>query len=185
MARMTAAAALAMLAVALPGTAAAQENLDMTLEVTDGEKTALFAGFVLAVAGIAIFLARDVILRRKTDYDAGGDLGSKTDRTFEKYHSGWGDDYEELGQRGNTDGDREIREAAGDGTLPDYYGILGVAEDATRDQIKKRYRELAKKTHPDKTGKESEEEMAMLNKAYEVLSDGAKRNRYDAHRRAS
>ena len=53
--------------------------------------------------------------------------------------------------------------------LPNYYEIIGVEKDATPEEIKKKFRELAKKTHPDKTKEDSEEEMAELNKAYEIL----------------
>ena len=72
----------------------AQSSLDMELEVTDEEKIILFSGFSIAVIGIFLFLARDIILRKKTGYEK-EDLESKKDKTFEKYHSDWGDDYEE------------------------------------------------------------------------------------------
>ena len=57
--------------------------------------------------------------------------------------------------------------------------MLGVDIDATPEEIKSKFRELAKKTHPDKTKEDSEKEMAELNKAYEVLSDEESRKRYD------
>jgi curved DNA-binding protein CbpA len=44
-----------------------------------------------------------------------------------------------------------------------------------------KFRELAKKTHPDKTKEDSEEEMVELNKAYEVLSDKESREKYDKY----
>ena len=156
-------------------------NLDMELEVTDEEKIILFSGFAIAVLGIFLFLARDIILRRKTSYDKKGKLESKKDKTFEKYHSDWGDDYEELGQRRNTKDDKEFRDAVNDGELPNYYEVIGVSSDATPEEIKKKFRELAKKTHPDRTKEDSEEEMAELNKAYEVLSDKERRERYDRY----
>ena len=53
--------------------------------------------------------------------------------------------------------------------------------DASQEEIKGKFRELAKKTHPDKTKKNSEEEMAALNKAYEVLSDEESRQTYDKY----
>ncbi len=164
-------------------TAYAQEkNLDMELEVTDEEKIILFSGFAIAVIGLFLFLARDVILRRKTSYDKEG-LESKKDKTFEKYHSDWGDDYEELGKRRNTKDDKEFREALNNNELPNYYEIIGVEKNATQEEIKKKFRELAKKTHPDKTKKDSEEAMAELNKAYEVLSDKERRDKYDKYLR--
>ena len=155
-------------------------NLDMELEVTDEEKIILFSGFSIAVIGLFLFLSRDIILRRKTSYDK-EELESKKDKTFEKYHSDWGDDYEELGHRSNTKEDKEFREALNNDELPNYYEIIGVAKDATPEEIKKKFRELAKKIHPDKTKEDSEEEMTELNKAYEVLSDKELREKYDRY----
>lgn len=63
----------------------------------------------------------------------------------------------------------------------DYYTILGVARDAGDDEIKKAFRKLARKHHPDvaKDKKEAEEKFKEINEAYEVLSDPAKRKKYD------
>ena len=161
--------------------ASAQErNLDMELEVTDDEKIMLFSGFIIAILAVFLFLARDIILRKKTSYDK-ENLESKKDKTFEKYHSDWGEDYEELGKRRNTKEDKEFREALNNDELPNYYEIIGVSKDATPEEIKKKFRELAKKTHPDKTKENSEDEMAELNKAYEVLSDKELREKYDKY----
>jgi len=150
------------------------------LEVTDEEKIMLFSSFSIVVIGIFLFLARDVILRRKTSYDK-EKLESKQDKTYEKYHSDWSDDYEELGKRKNTKESQEFRDAATNESLPNYYEVLGVAIDATQDEIKNKFRELAKKTHPDKTKVNSEEKMSELNKAYEVLSDKERRETYDKY----
>src|SRR3989442_1072911 len=64
----------------------------------------------------------------------------------------------------------------------DYYETLGVARDESEDQIKKAYRKLARKFHPDLNpgNKASEERFKEINEAYEVLSDKDKRRRYDA-----
>lgn len=59
----------------------------------------------------------------------------------------------------------------------DLYKILGVAKDATPDQIKKAYRKMAIKHHPDKGGDENEFKALVV--AYTVLSDEDKRRRYD------
>ncbi|MDH3489688.1 MAG: DnaJ domain-containing protein [Nitrosopumilus sp.] len=159
----------------------AQNNeLEMELEVTDEEKIMLFTGFSIVVLGIVLFLARDIILRRKTSYDK-NELESKKDKTFEKYHSDWSDDYEEFGNRYNTKEDKEFRNASINNELPNYYEILGITKNATPDEIKQKFRELAKKTHPDKTKENSEEEMINLNKAYEVLSDKERREKYDRY----
>jgi len=59
----------------------------------------------------------------------------------------------------------------------DYYKTLGVARNATKEEIKKRYRELAHKYHPDKGG--DEKIFKEINEAYQVLSDDKKRAQYD------
>jgi DnaJ-class molecular chaperone with C-terminal Zn finger domain len=57
-----------------------------------------------------------------------------------------------------------------------YYDILGVPRNATLDEIKKAYRELALKYHPDRNkSKEAEEKFKEINEAYAVLSDPEKR----------
>ena len=64
----------------------------------------------------------------------------------------------------------------------DYYEVLGVPRDATAEQIRKAYRTLARKFHPDVNQGESqsEEKFKKINEAYEVLKDSEKRGRYDA-----
>ena len=70
--------------------------------------------------------------------------------------------------------------------VPDYYGILGVARDATESEIRDAFRNLAKETHPDRikrenySGTDFDKKMAYLNKAYEILSNSTLRKEYDA-----
>lgn len=63
----------------------------------------------------------------------------------------------------------------------DYYDLLGVKRDASKDDIKKAYRKLAMKYHPDKNpdNKEAEEKFKEIKTAYETLSDDNKRASYD------
>jgi curved DNA-binding protein len=63
----------------------------------------------------------------------------------------------------------------------DYYRSLGVSKDASEDEIRKAFRTLARKYHPDvaKNKAEAEEKFKEINEAYEVLSDPEKRKKYD------
>jgi molecular chaperone DnaJ len=60
----------------------------------------------------------------------------------------------------------------------DYYKILGVSQDASHEEIKKTFRELAHKYHPDKTGGD-EARFKEINEAYQVLGNAEKRKQYD------
>ncbi len=64
----------------------------------------------------------------------------------------------------------------------DYYKILGISKGATDDEIKKAYRKLALKYHPDKNkAPTAEEQFKLVAEAYEVLSDKKKRDIYDQY----
>ena len=60
---------------------------------------------------------------------------------------------------------------------PNYYEILGINTNASQDEIKKAYRKLSLKYHPDRTGGDVElsEKFKELNEAYSILSDDGKR----------
>jgi curved DNA-binding protein CbpA len=63
--------------------------------------------------------------------------------------------------------------------LDNYYSLLGVSENASLEEIKRAFREHAKKLHPDIAGSAAEEMMRKLLNAYEILTDTARRYEYD------
>src|SRR5450830_2145517 len=69
----------------------------------------------------------------------------------------------------------------------DYYEVLGLNRDASDDDIKKAYRKLAMKHHPDRNpdNPKAEEHFKEAKEAYEILSDGQKRSAYDQHGHAA
>lgn len=160
----------------------------------------IFAVSIAAVVGIALYISRDAIARKKTSYDRGA-YESQRDRDYEKYHSEWGDETAEGhagtgdlggggdGDLGGGDGAEFAPRGAGSGRSAGYYGVLGVGRDAAQDEIKRRYRELAKEAHPDRAGAgggggagaggDAGRRMALINEAYGVLSDPGRRRRYD------
>lgn len=164
--------ALFLALLGLVGVAHAQEGQAVPQE----DQITIFTGFAVAVAAVFIYLARDMILRKKTEYD-GQELDSKHDREYEKYHSDWGDDFEDVGGR-TRDG---LGGRADWQSLPDMYETIGVPRNATQEQIKTRYRALAKASHPDRSPEKDAGKMAEINLAYETLSDPKLREEYDRY----
>ena len=65
--------------------------------------------------------------------------------------------------------------------MKNYYDVLGVSEDASNEQIKKAFKEIAKKEHPDRGGNEARFKEA--NEAYDTLKSSQKRHDYDTMRK--
>ena len=74
-----------------------------------------------------------------------------------------------------------------DGAKKDLYGMLGVPRDADEDAIRKAYRQLARRYHPDVNpgDEEAEETFKTISEAYAVLSDPERRRNYDEFREIS
>ena len=142
----------------------------------------IFASAATLIIGILIFLARHSIIRKKTDYDT-NDWVSKKNRDYEKYHSEWMSDEISFERKGkNKLSDEEFQKSLLHKNLPDYYIVLGVQKNASQDEIKRKFRLLAKEWHPDrKQTNNAEEKMAQINTAYEVLSNLKRRKMYDQH----
>ena len=142
----------------------------------------IFASAATLIIGILIFLARHSIIRKKTDYDT-DDWVSKKNRDYEKYHSEWMSDEISFERKGkNKLSDEEFQKSLLHKNLPDYYTVLGVQKNASQDELKRKFRLLAKEWHPDRRqSNNAEEKMAQINTAYEVLSNLNRRKMYDQH----
>ncbi|MGQ0606782.1 MAG: DnaJ domain-containing protein [Candidatus Nitrosotenuis sp.] len=143
-------------------------------------------GIAIAVVILFLYLARDVILRRKSEYEK-REYESKKNRDYEKYHSEWNTEDEDFfGEKKKPKESQEFRKMMQESNLPNYYSILGIPNDASQDEIKTKFRQLAKEHHPDRTKDEkSAERFAEINKAYEILSDDETRTEYDKYFKAS
>ena len=69
--------------------------------------------------------------------------------------------------------------------MRDYYDVLGVSPDAGADEIKRAYRQLARRYHPDISGDDRAVAFLEAARAYEILADPRRRQSYDAERSAS
>jgi len=150
--------------------------------LSESDQITIFAIAAIIIIGVLIFLARGSFTRKKTEYDA-GEWESKKNRDYEKYHSEWMSDEVNFERAGKDKlSDEEFRESLLNENIPDYYAILQISKNASQNEIKKQFRLLAKKWHPDKKqSNDAEEKMAQINMAYEVLSDNKRRKMYDQH----
>ena len=150
--------------------------------ISERDQTILFAIAAIIIIGVLIFLSRHSIFKKKTEYDD-GEWASKKNRDYEKYHSEWMSDEISFERKGkNKLSDKEFQESLLRKNLPDYYDILHVQKNASQDEIKRQFRLLAKKWHPDKKqSNDAEEKMAQINTAYEVLSNLQRKKMYDQY----
>ena len=150
--------------------------------LSESDQITIFAIAAIIIIGVLVFLARGSFTRKKTEYDV-GEWESKKNRDYEKYHSEWMSDEVNFERTGKDKlSDEEFRESLLNENLPDYYAILQISKNASQNEIKKQFRLLAKKWHPDKKqSNDAEEKMAQINMAYEVLSDHKRRKMYDQH----
>jgi DnaJ homolog subfamily C member 3 len=102
-------------------------------------------------------------------------LSGLATRTFKKAY-----DLNQSSSRAK-DGYKQAQKLLKQSKKKDYYKILGLSRDAADNEIKKAYRKLAKKYHPDKSDDKeaAEKKMAEINQAYEVLSNPELKQRYD------
>ena len=158
-------------------------KVDGALEsLAESDLIIVFAVAVAIIISVLIFLARDSIFRKKTEYDT-EEWASKKNRDYEKYHSEWMSDEISFERKGrNKLSDEDFRKSLQNNNLLDYYAILQIEKTASQDEIKNQFRKLAKKWHPDrKQGDDAEKKMADINMAYEVLSNPQRRKMYDQH----
>jgi len=150
--------------------------------LSESDQISIFAIAAMIIIGVLVFLARGSFTRKKTEYDV-GEWESKKNRDYEKYHSEWMSDEISFERAGKDKlSDEEFRKSLLSENLPDYYAILQISKSASQNEIKKQFRLLAKKWHPDKKqSNDAEEKMAQINMAYEVLSDQKRRKMYDQH----
>jgi len=137
-----------------------------------------FTGAGIAATALFLFLFRESIFSRNKETKS---YHSDVNRDYDKYHSKWNDEGEYFQEERSKKSDEKYREQFLNSKLPDYYKILGVSKNATQNEIKSKFRGLAKEWHPDKAKNETDDKMKEFNQAYEVLSDEDKRKSYDKY----
>ena len=150
--------------------------------LSESDQIIVFGLAAVIIISVLIFLARPSIFRKKTDYET-GNWASKKNRDYEKYHSEWMSDEISFERKGKSKlSDEEFRKSLLSKNLLDYYTILQIQKNASQNEIKTQFRQLAKKWHPDKKqSDDAEEKMAQINMAYEVLSNPKRRKMYDQY----
>ena len=150
--------------------------------ISEADQIPIFIIAVVIILGIFLFLARHAIFRRKNEYDD-EDWQSKKNRDYEKYHSEWMSDVQDFsGKEKKVIDENEFLESLQGKNIPDYYGILEIQKNSSQSEIKKQFRILAKKWHPDKKhGPDAEKKMAEINMAYGILSNQKNRKLYDQY----
>lgn len=150
--------------------------------ISEADQIPIFIIAVVIILGIFLFLARHAIFRRKNEYDD-EDWQSKKNRDYEKYHSEWMSDEQEFsGKKKKVIDENEFLESLQGKNIPDYYVILEIQKNSSQSEIKKQFRILAKKWHPDKKhGPDAEKKMAEINMAYGILSNQKNRKLYDQY----
>ena len=105
---------------------------------------------------------------------------------WRKYHSEWtGYDEDFFGTKKSKES-QEFSKMMQDSSLPNYYATLEIAADATSEEIKTKFRQLAKENHPDRSKDDNTvKRFAEITKAYEVLSNEESRKDYDKYYKAS
>lgn len=150
--------------------------------ISEADQIPIFIISVVIILGIFLFLARHAIFRRKNEYDD-EDWQSKKNRDYEKYHSEWMSDEQEFsGKKKKGIDENEFLKSLQGKNIPDYYVILEIQKNSSQSEIKKQFRILAKKWHPDKKhGPDAEKKMAEINMAYGILSNQKNRKLYDQY----
>ena len=150
--------------------------------ISEADQIPIFIIAVVIILGIFLFLARHAIFRRKNEYDD-EDWQSKKNRDYEKYHSEWMSDEQEFsGKKKKGIDENEFLKSLQGKNIPDYYEILEIQKNSSQSEIKKQFRILAKKWHPDKKhGPDAEKKMAEINMAYGILSNQKNRQLYDQY----
>lgn len=95
----------------------------------------------------------------------------------------WSDNPRNHSQNKRTFQNRTFRSTAAICKKKSFYDVLGVTQSASKEEIKSKYREMAKKCHPDlnRDDKNAEKKFREITEAYEVLESDIKRQQYDAY----